>query len=57
MIIETVGTWQLAKYGYLMQPGIFPDKVTPDINLTDEVVVQCDIIVLKIPFWALAIYK
>ena len=40
-----------------MQPGIFPDKVTPDINLTDEVVVQCDIIVLKIPFWALAIYK
>ena len=24
-----------------MLPGAFPDKVTPDINFTDEAVVQC----------------
>ena len=28
--------WQ-AKYGYLIQPGTFPDKVTPDIYFTNEV--------------------
>ena len=25
-----------AKYGHLMLPGTFPDKVTPDIGFTDE---------------------
>ena len=28
------------KYGYLMLPVAFPDKVTPDIDFTDESVVQ-----------------
>ena len=28
------------KYGYLMLPGTFPDKVTPDIYFTDEAVVK-----------------
>ena len=36
------------KYRYLMLPGIFPDKVTPDIDFTDEVVLQCDVPVVKI---------
>ena len=38
----------VSKYGHLMLPGAFPDKVTPDINFTDEVVVQCDVLVIKI---------
>ena len=36
------------KYRYLMLPGAFPDKVTLDIDLTDETVVQCDVPVVKI---------
>ena len=28
--------------------GILPGKVTPDINFGDEVVVQCDVRVVKI---------
>ena len=36
------------KYGHLMLPEAFPDKVTPDIDFTDEAVVQCDVIVKKI---------
>ena len=31
-------------------PGAFPDKVTPDIDFTDEVVVQCDVSDVKILF-------
>ena len=31
-----------------MLPGAFPDKVTLDIDLTDEAVVQCDVPVVKI---------
>ena len=30
--------------------GAFPDKVTPDIDFTDEVVVQCDVPDVKILF-------
>ena len=26
-----------------MIPGAFPDKVTSDIDLTDEAIVQCDV--------------
>ena len=37
--------WAFGEY-----PGTFPDKVTPDIDFTDEVVVQCDIPVVKILF-------
>ena len=37
------------KYGDLMLPGAFPDKVTADIDDTDEAVVQCDVTVVKIP--------
>ena len=33
---------------HLMLPGEFPDTVTPDIDFTDEAVVQCDVIVAKI---------
>ena len=29
-----------------MLPGVFPDKVTPGIDFTDEVVVQCDVPVI-----------
>ena len=36
------------KYGDLMLPGAFPDKVTADIDDTDEAVVQCDVTVVKI---------
>ena len=31
-----------------MLPGVFPDKVTSDIDFTDEEVVQCDVPVVKI---------
>ena len=31
-----------------MLPGVFPDKVTLGIDFTDEVVVQCDVPVIKI---------
>ena len=30
------------KYEHLMLPGRFPDKVTPDIDFADGVVVPCD---------------
>ena len=36
------------KYGYLMLPWAFPVKVAPDFDFTDEVVVQCDVPVVKI---------
>ena len=29
-------------------PGAFPDKVTPDIDVIDEAVVQCYVPVVKI---------
>ena len=31
-----------------MLPGTFPDNVTPDTDFTHEVVVQCDVPVVKI---------
>ena len=31
-----------------MLPGAFPDKATPDIDFTDEAVVQSDVPVLNI---------
>ena len=44
-----VGKIMLSKYGHLMLPsGTFPDKVTPGIDFKDEVVVQCDVPVVKI---------
>ena len=30
----------VSKYGHLMVPGVFPDKIVPDIDFTDEAVVQ-----------------
>ena len=36
------------KYEHLMLPGRFPDKVTPDIDFADGVVVPCDVPVVKI---------
>ena len=29
-----------SKYGHLMLPGVFPDKVTPNIDFTNKTVVQ-----------------
>ena len=34
--------------GILLSSGTFPDKVSPDIDLTDKAVVQCDVPVVKI---------
>ena len=40
-----------------MLPGAFPDKVTADIDLADEVIVQYDVTVVKILSQVLEIYK
>ena len=34
-------------HGHLMLPWAFPDKVMPDIDFTDEAVVECDAQVAK----------
>ena len=48
----------MSKYGYLMLPGAFPDKFTPDIDFIDEAVVQSyDVPVVKILFLVLVIYE
>ena len=47
----------VSKYGYLMLPGAFLDKVFPDFDFTDEVVVQYYVPVVKILRQVLAIYK
>ena len=36
------------EYGHLMLPGVFPDKVTSDIDFKDEGVVQCDVLAVKV---------
>ena len=36
------------KYGHLMPPGTFPDNITPDIDVTDEVGVHFSVPVVKI---------
>ena len=38
----------VSKYGHLMLPGAFADKVTPDIDFTDKEAARCD--VLKGPY-------
>ena len=38
----------MSKYGNLMLSKVFPGKITPDIDLTDKVVVVCDVPVVKI---------
>ena len=42
-----VGEIMGSKYGHLMIPGAFPDKVVTDIDFTCEAVVRCDVSVLK----------
>ena len=37
----------VSEYGNLMLPRAFPDKVIPDIDFTDEAVVQCDKPIVK----------
>ena len=37
----------VSKYGHLRLPGVCPDKRTPDVDFTDESVVQHDIPVVK----------
>ena len=39
-----VGEIMVSKYGYLMLPGPFLDKVTSDIDFTDGVIVQCSLL-------------
>ena len=34
-----------------MLPGAFLDNVTPDVDFTDEAVVQCNVSVVRIFFW------
>ena len=43
-----VGEMIMSKYGHLMLPGAFPDKVTPYIDFKDEALVQCYVPVVKI---------
>ena len=38
----------VSKYEHFMLPGAFRDRVTPDIDFTDEAVVQCDVPPVKI---------
>ena len=45
-----VGGIAVSKYGHLMPPGVFPDKITPVIDFKDEAVVQCDVTVVKTLF-------
>ena len=52
-----LGEIMVSKYGHLMLPGAFLDRVTPDIDLTDEAVVQCDVPVVKMLLWMLVINK
>ena len=39
-------TW--VKYKHSMLQGVFPNKVTLDTDFTDEAVVQCEVLVIKI---------
>ena len=49
MITGTVvGKILASKHGNLMLPEVFPDKVTPDIDFTDEAVTQPEVAVVKI---------
>ena len=41
----------------MLPSGIFPDKVTPGIDFTDEAVVQYDVPVVKILLQVLVIYN
>ena len=47
-ILFKVGEIMVLKYGHLMLPGTFADKVTSDIDFTDKDVVQCDLLGVKI---------
>ena len=62
MVTDTVSRWHFelftlfkedqikawAKYGHLKLPGAFYDNVTPDIDFTDDAVIQCDVPVVQI---------
>ena len=37
-----------SKYGHFTLSGVFLDKVIPSIDFTEQVVVQCDIVVVEI---------
>ena len=37
-----------SKCEYLMLPGAFPDKVTPDIGFTEEAIVQWELPIVKV---------
>ena len=37
----------MTKYVHLILPGVFPNKVTPDIDFTDETIFKCDVPVVN----------
>ena len=43
-----VGIIMVSKYGHLMLPEVFLDKITLAIDFIDQAVVQCDVLVVKI---------
>ena len=45
----------MSKYGHLILPGAFPDKVIPDNYFKDEAVVLCDVTVLRMLLQVLVI--
>ena len=47
----------MSKCGYLMLPGAFLDKVIPYIGFTDQAVVKCNVSVVKMFLWVMAIFK
>ena len=47
----------MPKYGHLMLPGVFSDKVAPNIDFIDEAVVHCYVTVVKIFLQVLVIYE
>ena len=51
-----VGEIMVSKYWHLMLHGGFPDKVIPNIDFTDEAVLQCYVLVVKILLYVLVIY-
>ena len=43
-----MGKIVVSKYGHLMLPGAFSDKVTSAVDFTDEVVGQCHVPVVNL---------
>ena len=46
--IFRIGEIMVSKYGHLLLPGTFSDKVTPENGFIDKAVVPCHVAVVKI---------